>query len=319
MTQKFAEAPGYRLDAAQTVKSGMDRPALDDVQPRQQRRFRAARQLIKSPVMLLAVAYLMLVVAFAIAPGIFAPHDPEAQSLTRRLLPPLSKAGDTTYWLGTDSLGRDMLSRVIYGARISVIVALAGVVLAGAIGIVVGTISGFYGGMIDDFLGWLVNVQLSFPFLLLAVAVAAVLGPGLRNIIIVLAITTWVSYSRVMRGQVMTIRDSEYVQAARVIGASDARLLAIHVLPNTYIPLIVIVTFEVARLIIAEASLSFLGLGAPGVASWGTLMADGRAHLATSWWIATTPGIAIMVTVLAINLIGDWLRDLLDPRARGRR
>ncbi|MCO5223165.1 MAG: ABC transporter permease [Thermomicrobiales bacterium] len=318
MIQKIAESQSYRLGLAQAADSSGKRRVLDYVEPRQQRRFRMARQLVASPVMLCSVAFLLIVVAFAIAPGFFAPHDPEAQSLTRRLLPPLANVGDTTYWLGTDSLGRDMLSRVIFGARISVIVALAGVVLSGAVGVVIGVVSGYYGGLIDDFFGWLVNVQLSFPFLLLAVAVAAVLGPGLRNIIIVLAVTTWVSYSRVMRGQVLTIRDSEYVQAARVIGASDRRLLAKHVLPNTYIPLIVIVTFEVARLIIAEASLSFLGLGTAGLASWGTLMADGRAHLATSWWIATMPGIAIMITVLAINLIGDWLRDVLDPRFQRR-
>lgn len=274
------------------------------------------RKLLGEKLILFNALFLLLIGLCAIAPNAIAPQDPAAQSLRGRLEAPMTVTDRGRHWLGTDSLGRDVLSRVIHGARISVVAAVSSVVIAGAVGIALGLMSGYFGGWIDDSIGWITNVQLSFPVLLLAVAVISVLGPGLRNVILVLGATTWVVYGRVVRGETLTLRDAEYVEASRVLGANTPRVLLRHILPNISTPLVIISTFQIAQIIIAEASLSFLGLGAGAqYFSWGTLMADGRADLATSWWVATMPGIAIMLTVLAINLCGDWLRDELDPRA----
>lgn len=270
----------------------------------------------------IAVSFLVLVViaVCAAVPSVVAPFDPYDQSLRGRLELPLAETNQGRHWLGTDALGRDILSRMVYGARVSTLVALASVGIAGIVGVALGLVSGYYGGVVDDVIGWVTNVQLSFPFLLLAVAVAAVLGAGLRNIIIVLSVTTWVVYARVVRSEVLALRNREYVEAAHVFGAGTIRILLRHILPNLITSLIVIATFEVARIIIAEASLSFLGLGAgTSQISWGAMLADGRKDLATSWWVATMPGIAIMLTVLAVNTLGDWLRDELDPRATRER
>lgn len=284
-----------------------------------ERRRWVATQIVRDWMIVASIVILVLVIVAALFPDLLAPFDPYKQSLRYRLAPPLAETPFGRHWLGTDSLGRDVFSRVIYGARYSIIVASLTVLTAGAVGLVLGLVSGFYGGVIDDVIGWLVYVYQSFPSILLAIAVAAVLGPGLRNLILVLTLTTWVVYARVVRGEVMAIRDREYIMAARVIGASDFHLLLRHVLPNILTPLIIITTFEIARIIIAEASLSFLGLGtSTRTIAWGSLMADARKDLATSWWIATAPGVAIMLTVLSVNLVGDWLRDHLDPRiARG--
>jgi peptide/nickel transport system permease protein len=289
--------------------------ALSTQLPNHRSRPRLWRRLLRDKVITLNLLFLVVVALCAIMPGVIAPYDPRDQSLRGRLEPPMTEIAGERHVLGTDSLGRDILSRVIYGARVSMFVALSSVAIAAIIGITLGLISGYFGGLVDDFIGWVTNVQLSFPSILLAVAVVAVLGPGLRNLIFVLGVTTWVVYGRVVRGQVLALRNREYVDAARLLGASTGRVLTLHILPNMLTPLIVITSFEIARLIIAEAALSFLGLGAgAGAISWGTMMADGRKDLATSWWIATMPGIAIMLTVLAINLCGDWLRDELDPR-----
>jgi peptide/nickel transport system permease protein len=286
---------------------------------RQHRRQGTLRRLLRDKIIVLNLLFLLLVAFCAVAPGVLAPLDPHDQSLRNRLERPLTVTNDGRHWLGTDALGRDLLSRVIYGARVSMMVGLASVAIAGVIGVALGLVSGYFGGFVDDVIGWVTNVQLSFPFILLAVAVVAVLGPGLRNLILVLGVTTWVVYGRVVRGEVLALRNREYVDAARLLGAGTGRILVRHILPNTMTPLIVITTFEVARIIIAEAALSFLGLGAGASSiSWGTMMADGRKDLATSWWIATMPGIAIMLTVLTINLTGDWLRDELDPRVAKR-
>lgn len=274
------------------------------------------RKLLGEKLILINVLFLLFVGVCAIAPDVIAPQDPDAQSLRGRLEAPMATTDRGRHWLGTDSLGRDVFSRIVHGARISVVAATASVVIAGAVGIALGLVSGYFGGWIDDFIGWITNVQLSFPVLLLAVAVISVLGPGLRNVILVLGATTWVVYGRVVRGETLILRDAEYVEASRVLGAGTPRILLRHILPNIATPLVIISTFQIAQIIIAEASLSFLGLGAGAqYFSWGTLMADGRTDLATSWWVATMPGIAIMLTVLAINLCGDWLRDELDPRA----
>lgn len=256
---------------------------------------------------------LVVMTVCAVAAPLIAPHDPNAQDILNRLVKPFSEPSE--YLLGSDQLGRDILSRLIYGSRVSLLVGLSSVLIAGVVGIVLGLLSGYYGGRIDSIISWLANVQLSFPFILLVIALVAVIGAGLLNVIIVLGLASWVVYQRVVRGEVLVIREREYVEAARVIGARDAQIIVRHVLPNVLTPMIVIGTLQIGQMIIAEAALSFLGLGVqPGIPSWGSMLADGRSYLTVAWWVATIPGLAIVVTVLAINLLGDWLRDELDPR-----
>jgi peptide/nickel transport system permease protein len=221
------------------------------------------------------------------------------------------------YLLGTDALGRDMLSRIIYGARISMIVGFAAVTVQAGVGCVLGLASGYYGGRLDALFMRIADIQLAVPFLVLAIAVMAVLGAGLRNVILVLGISGWVIYGRVIRSEVLAIRMNEYVEATRALGSSSARIMFRHILPNVSSSLLVISTLEIARLIIAEASLSYLGLGVqPPTATWGGMVADGRNWIMTSWWVSTLPGAAIFLTVLSVNVVGDFLRDLLDPRLR---
>jgi peptide/nickel transport system permease protein len=216
--------------------------------------------------------------------------------------------------LGTDHLGRDTLSRILFGTRVALIVGTTAVLISGTIGVALGLLSGYFGGWIDDVTAWLVNVQLSFPFILLAIAVVAVLGGGLRNLIVVLALTGWVVYARVVRAETLALRERDFVQAARALGAHLTRILLRHILPNALTPVIVIATFEMARMIVSEAALSFLGLGVePALPSWGAMLADGRTYLSSAWWVATFPGLAIAFTVLGANLLGDWLRTEFDP------
>jgi peptide/nickel transport system permease protein len=257
---------------------------------------------------------LLLLVAFmALLAPLVAPHDPTLQNTAMRLKPP----GTPGYLLGTDPLGRDILSRIIYG-RISLIVGLASVVVAGGVGITLGTIAGYIGGKVDAVIMRLADLQLAIPFLVLALAIAAVLGPSLRNVILVLGISGWVTYARVARGQVLSVRGREFVEAARALGATNGRIIWRHVLPELWAPLIVIASLQVGSMILAEASLSFFGLGVPpSIPTWGRIAADGRDYVTTSWWVATLPGIAIFLTVLGINLLGDWLRDRMDPTLRG--
>ncbi|MCC7372654.1 MAG: ABC transporter permease [Chloroflexi bacterium] len=289
------------------TSAGTTAPAL----PAAARRRRLT--LPRRPSALIGLAILALVVLSAIFAPFIAPHDPNDQDVARRLRPPF-QAG-SAYVLGTDQVGRDVLSRIIYGTRVALLVGLSAVALSGAIGISLGLLSGFYGGLVDDVIGWVSNVELAFPFVLLAIAVVAVIGANLVNLIVVLSIVAWVTYARIVRAETLVVREQEFVLAARTLGVGDLRILFRHILPNVMTPVIVIATFEVARMIISEASLSFLGLGVePRIPSWGSMLADGRQYLATGWWIATFPGLGIMLTVLAINLVGDWLRDVLDPR-----
>jgi peptide/nickel transport system permease protein len=265
---------------------------------------------------------LILLGAFVLA-GVFAPivapHDPETPALATRTLPPLTSAEGSFFLLGTDALGRDVLSRILFGARVSLIVGVCAVAIGGSLGTLLGLLAGFYGRGVDAVITRLADLQLSIPFLILAIAVMAVLGAGLSKVILVLGLTSWIMYARVVRGEVLTVRSREYVLAARALGAGDSTLLWRHILPNVSTSAIVIGTFEVARAILSEASLSFLGLGVqPPTPSWGGMVADGRDYLTTAWWMSTWPGVAIAVTVLAINLLGDWLRDVLDPASSGR-
>ena len=263
----------------------------------------------------LAVAGGLVVVAtivLAAAAPVLAPGDPIKNALLDRLTPPTWRG---EHPLGTDTLGRDVASRLLHGARVSLVVGFSAVLLAGVLGVVLGLVSGWYRGWLDDVVMRIGDVQLAFPVLVLAVGVLAVLGAGLLNLILVLSATGWITYARIVRGEVLTLRERDFVAAARALGASDAWIVARHLLPNVLPPITVVATFSVARTIIAEASLSFLGLGIPAPEpSWGAMLDEGRNYITTGWWLALFPGLAILLLVLGINLVGDWLRDLLDPR-----
>jgi peptide/nickel transport system permease protein len=250
-----------------------------------------------------------VVIAAACAPWL-APSSPTAPAFGAILRPP-----GPAHPFGTDQLGRDVLSRVIYGARIALAVGLATVVAAGVIGCALGLVSGYAGGWADAAITRVADVQLSFPFILLALVVNAVIGAGLRNIIVSLVIAGWPLYVRVVRGEVLALRHREYVQAAVAIGARPVRLLWRHVLPNVMTPIVVISTLQVSQFIIAEATISFLGFGVqPPTPAWGSMVSDGRNYIFFAWWLAAFPGAALAVTALGVNLTGDWLRDVLDPR-----
>jgi peptide/nickel transport system permease protein len=260
---------------------------------------------------------LLLIAALAAGASWIAPQPPALVRVQDRLLQPLAVRAGIRHWLGTDALGRDILSRLLVGARISLFVGLAAVAIGGTTGTAVGLVSGYHGGWIDRVIMRVGDMQLAFPFILLALAVMAVLGPGLRNVIGVLGLTSWVTYARVVRSEVLSVREREFVQAARAIGAPLARVLVVHTLPNVVGTVIVVATFSVASTILAEAGLSFLGLGVGAATpTWGSMLADARDYMTDAWWLTAFPGLAILVTVLGVNLVGDWLRDYLDPRLR---
>jgi peptide/nickel transport system permease protein len=266
-----------------------------------------------------AIAGLVVLIAavgVAILAPALSPTDPLTNDLLDRLSPPMWSTGGTrAHPLGTDTLGRDVLSRLLHGARVSLLVGLTTVLISGAVGVLVGLVGGYYGGWLDDLVMRVGDIQLAFPVLLLGVALLAVLGPGLGNLILVLAISGWITYARIVRGETFSLKQRDFVEAARALGARDLGVIWRHVLPNVWAPIVVVATFSVARMIIAEASLSFLGLGIPAPApSWGAMLDEGRNYITTGWWLALFPGVAILLVVLGINLVGDWLRDLLDPR-----
>lgn len=301
----------------------MDDIALSSISDRYQktRRQRIGRvflSLVRSRTGLIGLLVLATVIFSALAADIISPFPPNEQTLENRLKPPVfSPGGDPKHLLGTDHLGRDILSRLIHGSRVSLIVGLTAVTISVTTGCVLGLICGYRGGWVDDVVMRIADIQLAFPFVLLVIAVVAVLGGGLLNEIVVIGITGWVGYARVIRGQVFSAREKEYVEAARAIGVRTATVLFKHILPNVIAPVIVLATFSVASIIILEAGLTFLGLGVdPRTPTWGAMLADGRNHIFTSWWMTVLPGLAIFFTVLGINLLGDWLRDYLDPELR---
>ncbi|MGH2406051.1 MAG: ABC transporter permease [bacterium] len=285
--------------------------------PRSQRRL-IWRSLRRARLALLGLMVLAAVVLLGGTAQWLAPQDPALTNILDRLKPPGSVDGEgRVHYLGTDQLGRDILSRLMYGARISLLVGITAVLIGGCLGTSLGLISGYYGRWIDDLIMRIADIQLAFPSILLYIAVLAVLGPGLIKVIAILGVTGWVTYGRVARGQVLSLREQEFVQAGRAIGCREGRLIFRHVLPNTIGALIVVGSFAVASNIIAEASLSFLGLGVPpSVPTWGSMLAEARDYVRDAWWPVTFPGLAIMLTVLSINAMGDWLRDYLDPRLR---
>jgi peptide/nickel transport system permease protein len=258
-----------------------------------------------------------LVVTALLSPYV-APHNPIRERLIDRLLPPAwVEDGEWRYLLGTDHLGRDLVSRIIYGSRVSLVVGFAAVAIGGALGIALGMAAGFLGGQTDEVIMAVADMQLAFPTILFAIAIIAVLGPSFINLVIVIGISGWVTYARIARGQVLSVREKEFVEAIRAQGGSQWRIVWRHILPNILSPLIVVATLDLARTIILESTLSFLGLGIqPPTPSWGGMLSDGREYLLSAWWIATFPGVALMLTALSFNRLGDWVRDLTDPRLR---
>lgn len=266
----------------------------------------------------LAALGVALFIALALFAPWLAPHDPYDTDLLRRLQPPVwLEGGDWSYVLGCDSLGRDILSRIIHGARISIFIGVAVVLLATFVGTLAGLAAGYLGGAVDIVVSRIVDVLLGFPYLIFAIGLMGMMGPGLQNIVLALAYKEWTISCRVVRGETLVARELEDVEAARAVGASRAHIMLREILPNILSPLIVVATTRMATIIILEASLSFLGLGVqPPLASWGSMVSDGRAHLLEAWWVSTLPGIAIFLLVLAINIASQGLRDAFDPRLR---
>jgi len=280
-------------------------------------RARQRRRLIR---LLIGSSPLMLFLLIAILGPLVWPYDSVMVRTGERLKPPMEVLRDgSTAILGTDQVGRDLLAQVLQGARVSLLVGMSTVLLAGTVGLVIGVLAGYYGGWIDTVAMRIADIQLAFPSILLAILIAGVLGPSITNVILTLSLTRWVTFARVTRAATLATKEREFVHAATALGATDVRLLGLHVVPATVGPLVVVATVEVGLVIIAEASLSFLGLGTPGdQPSWGATIANGRAYLNTAWWISTMPGLALSLVVLAVGRFGDQVRDLLDPRSLSR-
>jgi peptide/nickel transport system permease protein len=276
------------------------------------------RAIRRSPLASIGLLVVGAVCIAALAAPLLATTDPIEQDLTVVLKPPFwLEDGSLQHPLGTDHLGRDVYSRLVYGARVSLTIGALAALLGAVVGVAAGLVAGYVGGRVDAVIMRLVDLNLAFPLILLALSVVALLGANLRNLVIVMAITTWMIYARVVRGLGLSLREREFVQAARALGANDARIIGWHVLPNVLAPVLVIWTLEVARVILMESALSFLGLGVPPpTPTWGRMLAEGRDYLTVAGWISIFPGLAIMATVLGINFLGDGLRDLLDPRLR---
>lgn len=289
--------------------------------PRREGAGRYLRALWQDRLTLGATIFLAALAFSAIFADLVAPFDPYKQSLLMRNEPPLVPAeqGGIPHLLGTDFLGRDQLSRLIFAARVSLAVGLASVAVSGVIGTTLGLLAGFYRGKLDDIIMRAVDLQMGFPSLLLALVVLYVLGPGIWKVVLVLAVTRWMVYARVTRGLVFSYREQPFIEAARAAGASDRRILLAHILPNLLSPLLVLGTLEIATIILTEASLSFLGLGIqPPDSSWGLMLAQGRQYVTSAWWLVTFPGVAILLTALSLNLLATWARAVTDPVQRWR-
>ena len=281
--------------------------------PGMSRRGGARLALWRSPLAVAGIALILFFVVCAILAPVLTQYGPVDQELSARLAPP-----SLAHWLGTDQLGRDLFSRLLYGARISLAVGLFVVATAGSFGTIVGLIAGYAGGIADEVLMRVTDVFLAFPPLILAMAIAGALGPSLTNAMFAIAVVTWPVYARLVRGQILSLREREYVQAARSIGAATPRILLRHLLPNTLAPILVQASFDWGGAILATAGLSFIGFGAqPPTPEWGVMISEGRKFISTQPWLSLFPGLAILFAVAAFNLIGDGLRDALDPRLRG--
>lgn len=279
----------------------------------------AIASLRRSPVGIFGLLLVGLVIFMALFGAKVSPHDATEHDLRSRFKPPGFVGNNGVHALGTDQLGRDILSRAIVGSRVSVVVGLTSVVIAGTIGVLYGLVAGFVGGTVDAVLMRVADAFLGIPFIILVIAVSGVVGAGLTTLILILGLTGWVTYARVVRAEVMVVRELEFITAARVIGQSSVKIMLKHIMPNVMASVIVLAALQVGTTILAESSLSFLGLGVqPPTITWGLMLADGRQYLGSAWWMSTFPGIAITLAVLGVVFVGDWLRDVLDPHLRGR-
>jgi len=283
-------------------------------------RFRIWESISKEWLAMIGLTIIIIVLFAAIFSNFLTPKDPMGQDLRKRLIPPFwSKEGSFDHLLGTDHLGRDILSRIIVGARMSMFVAFTSSFIGMFIGVSLGLMCGYYLGILDNVIMRIIDVQLAFPVILLVIAMIAAMGQGLINLILALGITSWIRYARIVRGETLSVKNRDFILAIQALGANEFRILTFHVLPNVTPSIIVMLTFELARVIISEAALSFLGLGVPlDIPSWGGMLSEGRNYLATSWWLSTFPGVTIVITVLGINIFGDWLRDFMEPRTYRR-
>jgi peptide/nickel transport system permease protein len=275
------------------------------------------QKLRRYPLLSIAILVFLLVIPAVFAPWV-APHDPFQGALSNRLAPPVWQDGGTmAHILGTDKLGRDMLSRIIYGARVSLTVSLIAIFVGGIIGSALGLISGYFGGWTDAVIMRLVDISLALPTILLALVLVAAVGPSFGTVITVLVVLLWARYARLVRGETLAIKELDFIARARVAGASHTRIMFRYMFPNVINSLIVLATLQVGYVILFESALSFLGAGLPRAEpAWGVMIADGRELIVTAWWVSMFPGLAIMLTVLSLNLLGDWLRDHLDPKLR---
>ena len=292
---------------------GSDQPAVESTR---RRRFLKGLRLGKFPwVPALIIAAVVFVSVFA---DMLTPHSPYEPSLPERLLPPAWDAhGSWKFVLGTDSLGRDILTRILFGARVTLLVALLAVMAGGGVGLLIGITAGYLGGMVDNFLMRAVDVTLAFPSILFALLLAVTMGPGISTVVIAVGLVLWARFARIIRGEVLTLRESDFIAQAKIDGCSPARIMLRHILPNVLNTFMVLISLNTGFVIILEATLSFLGAGIPPpTPSWGQMTAEGREFIATAWWLSILPGLAISALVLSFNLFGDWLRDALDPKLR---
>ncbi|MDZ4095234.1 MAG: ABC transporter permease [Paracoccaceae bacterium] len=272
-------------------------------------------RLRRNPLAVIGLTIVAVLLTMALFAPVLAPHDPLAQDLTRRLLPP----GTAGNWLGTDDFGRDILSRILFGSRITLYIVTLVAVSAPLIGLLVGTVAGYFGGWTDQILMRITDIFLAFPRLILALALVSVLGPGIENAVLAIALTAWPPYARVARAETLTVRNSDYIAAVRLQGAGAARIILGHVTPMCLPSVIIRVTLDMAGVILIAAGLGFLGLGVqPPLPEWGLMISSGRKFLFEQWWVATMPGLAIFIVSLGFNLLGDGLRDVLDPRSSGK-
>ena len=277
----------------------------------------ALREARRYPVVALSILMFLLVIPAVFAPYV-APHDPLRGSLAKRLTPPVwQDGGSSNHLLGTDKLGRDILSRLIHGARVSLTVSAIAIFVGGIVGTALGLISGYFGGRIDALLMRLVDISLSLPTILLALVLVAAVGPSFSTVLIVLVVLLWARYARLVRGETLAIRERDFIARGSVAGASHTRIMVHYIFPNVINSLVVLATLQVGYVILLESALSFLGAGLPRpLPAWGLMVADGRELIVTAWWVSMFPGLAIMLTVLSLNLLGDWLRDHYDPKLR---